>query len=235
VLASLIWDLPRIEHEYKKTRIMKTAALAGSIEGKLFINLLAAAMESRLRYRLFPPVHILEGAGILPGQIVLEIGCGTGYFTLPAARLIGGGGFLVAIDVLSESIELVTHKVETAGLKNVRMLIRDALDTGLDGESFDRALLFGVIPSPMLPLTRLLPEMHRLLNAEGSLAVWPPIPGWLPQSILQSGLFTFTSKRNGVHNFRQCQSKAGKHKKDNMEDRAPHLCSPRAAFHRDRD
>lgn len=80
----------------------------------------------------------------------------------------------------------------------------DALDTGLDAESFDTVLLFGVIPAPMLPLNRLLPEMHRLLKVEGNLAVWPPIPGWLPRSILQSGLFAFTSKENDVHNFRRC-------------------------------
>jgi demethylmenaquinone methyltransferase/2-methoxy-6-polyprenyl-1,4-benzoquinol methylase len=183
---------------------MDTKTIAESTIGKLFIKVLAAGMESRFRYRFFGPMNILRGADILPGQIVLEVGCGTGYFTLPAARLIGGQGCLVAMDVLSESVELVSRKVQTANLNNVRVIKGDALDTGLDAESFHAVLLFGVIPAPMLPLTQLLPEMHRILKAKGSLAVWPPIPGWLPQSILQSSLFTFTSKRNGVHNFRRC-------------------------------
>jgi ubiquinone/menaquinone biosynthesis C-methylase UbiE len=183
---------------------MNTETIAESALGKFYIKLLAAGMESRFRYRFFGPVNILKGADIQPGQIVLEVGCGTGYFTLPAARLIGEQGCLVAMDVLSESVELVSKKVQKAGLKNVRMVKGDALDTGLDAESFNVVLLFGVIPAPMLPLNRLLPEMHRLLKANGSLAVWPPIPGWLPQAIHRSGLFTFTSKRNGVHNFRPC-------------------------------
>jgi demethylmenaquinone methyltransferase/2-methoxy-6-polyprenyl-1,4-benzoquinol methylase len=183
---------------------MNIETIRESIIGKLFIKLLAAGMESRFRYRFFGPMDILEGADILPGQSVLEVGCGTGYFTLPAARLIGEQGSLVAIDILAESVGLVSEKVKTADLKNVRVLKSDALDTGLDAESFHTVLLFGVIPAPVLPLARLLPEMHRVLKAEGSLAVWPPIPGWLPQSILQSRLFTFTSKRNGVHNFRRC-------------------------------
>jgi ubiquinone/menaquinone biosynthesis C-methylase UbiE len=183
---------------------MDTETIAKSTIGKLYIKVLAAGMESRFRYRFFGPLNILNGADILPGQIVLEVGCGTGYFTLPAARLIGEQGCLVAMDVLSDSVELVSKKVQMADLKNVRVIKRDVLDTGLDAESFHVVLLFGVIPAPMLPLSRLLPEMHRLLKANGSLAVWPPIPGWLPQSILQSGLFTFTSKRNGVHNFRRC-------------------------------
>jgi ubiquinone/menaquinone biosynthesis C-methylase UbiE len=183
---------------------MNTETIAKSTIGKLYIKVLAAGMESRFRYRFFGPMKILRGTDIVPGQIVLEVGCGTGYFTLPAARLIGEQGCLVAMDVLSDSVELVSRKVQSANLKNVRVVKGDALDSGLDAESFHTVLLFGVIPAPMLPLSRLLPEMHRVLKANGSLAVWPPIPGWLPKSILQSGLFAFTGKRNGVYNFRRC-------------------------------
>jgi ubiquinone/menaquinone biosynthesis C-methylase UbiE len=183
---------------------MDTETIAKSSIGKLYIKVLAAGMESRFRYRFFGPMSILSGADIQLGQTVLEVGCGTGYFTLPAARLIGEQGCLVAMDVLPDSVELVSRKVQVANLKNVRVVKGDALDTGLDAESFHTVLLFGVIPAPMLPLKQLLPEMHRVLKANGSLAVWPPIPGWLPRAILQSGLFTFASKRNGVHNFRRC-------------------------------
>ncbi len=183
---------------------MHMETIADSTVGKLYIKVLAAGMESRFRYRFFSPMKILSGANIRPGQIVLEVGCGTGYFTLPAARSIGEQGCLVALDVLSESVELVSTKVQAADLKNVRVVKGDGLDTHLDAENFDTVLLFGVIPSPMLPLPQLLPEMRRILKGAGNLAVWPPIPGWLPQSIIQSGLFTLTSKRNGVHNFRRC-------------------------------
>jgi len=182
---------------------MNTETLAKSALGGWFVRVLAAGMESRFRYRFFGPLKILQGADILPGQAVLEVGCGTGYFTLPAARLIGEGGSLVAMDMASDSVELVSRKVREANLKNVRVIKADALSTGLDPKSFDAVLLFGVIPAPMLPLSRLLPEMHRLLKAEGKLAVWPPVPGWLPGAILQSRLFTFVGKRNGVHNFSQ--------------------------------
>ena len=161
-------------------------------------------MESRLRYRFFGPEHILKGAGLLPGQKVLEVGCGTGYFTVPAARLLGGEGSLVAMDVLSASVEAVGRKVQAAGLKNVRVIQADALDTGLDAAGFDAVLLFGVIPAPMLPMSQLLSELHRVLKPGGALAVWPPVPGWLPGAIQQTGLFTLSSRQNGVHNFRCC-------------------------------
>ena len=89
-----------------------------------------------------------------------------------------------------EIYQRVSKKVQAADLKNVRVVKRDALDTGLTAASMDTALLFGVIPFPSLPLNRLLPEMHRVLKPEGTLAVWLfPVSGWIPKSILQSGLF----------------------------------------------
>jgi demethylmenaquinone methyltransferase/2-methoxy-6-polyprenyl-1,4-benzoquinol methylase len=146
-------------------------------------------------------MQILQGADIHPGQTVLEVGSGTGYFTVTAAQLIGDQGCLVAMDVLPVSIEAVSKKVQTANLKNVRVVKGDAMNTMLDAASMDAVLLFGVIPAPMLPLNRLLPEMHRILKPGGTMAVWPPI--WIRQSILRSGLFTYACKRNGVFNFRR--------------------------------
>jgi demethylmenaquinone methyltransferase/2-methoxy-6-polyprenyl-1,4-benzoquinol methylase len=166
-------------------------------------------MESRLRHWLLDPVKTLRGADLQPGQTVLEVGCGTGFFTIPAAQLIGDQGCLIAMDVLSGYIEQVLKKTQAAHLKNVRVVKRDALDTGLDAESIDKVLLFGVVPFPSLPLNRLLPEMHRVLKPEGSLAAWLfPVSGWVPKSILRSGLFSYISKRNGVYNYRRLQDKA---------------------------
>ena len=151
------------------------------------------------------PVKTLQGAGIQPGQSVLEVGCGTGFFTIPAAKIIGEEGCLVAMDALSDFIKKVSKKVQSADLKNVRVVKRDALNTGLDAATIDIALLFGVLPWPALPLNRLLPEMHRVLKPEGRLAVWLfPVSGWVPKSIHRSGLFTYINKQNGVYNYRRC-------------------------------
>ena len=174
-----------------------------------FLNLLfkpaGMMMGSRLRRWFMNPMKTLQGADIQPGQTVLEVGCGTGFFTIPAAKLIGDQGCLVAMDALSDYTNRVSKKVQAAGLENVRVVKRDALDAGLDAASIDKVLLFGVIPFPFLPLNRLLPEMHRVIKPEGSLAVWLfPVSGWVPKWILQSGLFTFVSRRNGVYNYRRC-------------------------------
>jgi len=145
----------------------------------------------------------LAGAGLQTGQSVLEVGSGTGFFTIPAARQIGERGRLVAMEPLLTYAEHLTEKVRAAGLHNVDVVRRDALDTGLDAASMDRVLLFGVVPAVTLPLKRLLPEMHRVLKPDGTLAVWLfPFPGWVPGSIRRSRLFVDQRRRKGVYTYR---------------------------------
>ena len=186
---------------------MKTEDLGNSKILNMFFKPAGAMMGSKLRQWLADPVKTLRGADIKPGQTVLEVGCGTGFFTIPAAQLLGDQGRLIALDASAGFLEVVSKKVRLADLKNVQIERRDALNTGLDAASIDVALLFGVIPFPLLPLNRLLPEMHRVLKPEGSLAVWlfpPLVHNWVPRSILRSGLFTYLNKENGVYNYKRC-------------------------------
>jgi ubiquinone/menaquinone biosynthesis C-methylase UbiE len=180
---------------------MNTEALAKSPIGQFFIRLLASIMESRLRYKFFGPTKILQGAGIRPGMKVLEIGCGTGFFTVPAARMLGEQGSLIAMDMLSQSVETVAKKVQAAGINNVQVIKGDALDTKLEPESVDEIIIFGVIPAPMLPMDTLLLEMHRILRPGGVMAVWPP--SWVHQSIVRSGRFRYVDKQNNVSNYQR--------------------------------
>jgi len=185
---------------------MNAEALGNSRILNLLFKPAGALMGSRFRRWLLGPIKTLRGADVQPGQTVLEVGCGTGFFTVPAARLIGDQGCLVAMDVSSGFIERVSKEVQAADLRNVRVVKRDALDTGLDTASIDKVLLFGVIPFPLLPLNRLLPEMHRILKPEGTLVMWlfpPVVHFWVPRSILRSGLFTYMNRQNGVYNYKR--------------------------------
>jgi ubiquinone/menaquinone biosynthesis C-methylase UbiE len=180
---------------------MNTEAFAKTRIGKVFIGVMAAVMESRLRYKFFGPTKILQGAGIRPGMKVLEVGCGTGFFTITAARMLGEQGSLIAMDMLPISVETVTKKVQAAGLRNAQVIQGDALDTKLENEGLDEVIIFGVIPAPMLPMEKLLVEMHRILRPGGVMAVWPP--SWVHQSIVQSGWFKYMGRQNSVSNYQR--------------------------------
>jgi SAM-dependent methyltransferase len=183
---------------------METRASFGDSRiAHLLFRLIAPVMESPLRRRFLDPVETLKAAGIQSGQEVVEVGCGTGFFTIPAAELVGREGHVYAIDPHPLAIEQVASKVRDAGLTNVRLIRTDATEAGLTSGSIDLALLFGVIPSPTLPLDQLLPEMFRVLRSEGALAVWTALPWWSPAPLTSGGLFVYVGKRNGVHSFRK--------------------------------
>jgi ubiquinone/menaquinone biosynthesis C-methylase UbiE len=184
----------------------KTGSLMDSRTAHFLFQLMARVMDSPLRYRFFNPVTDLKGAGIRPGQEILEIGCGTGFFTIPAAELVGDEGRVYALDPHPLAIEQVTRKIQDAGLTNVNLIRGDATEAGLVSGSIDLVLLFGVIPSPVIPLDRLLPEIHRLLRSGGALAVWTAFPWWSPAPLTRSGLFFRIAEVSGVHNFRRATS-----------------------------
>jgi len=183
---------------------METEALGRSKLLNWLFKPAGLLMGSRARRWVMPPERTLRGADLRPGQVVLEVGCGTGFFTLPAARMLGSSGRLIAIDALSGFVDVVEEKIRSEGLAHVRAEQRDALKTELGDECIDLALLFGVLPWPALPLNRLLPEMHRVLKPDGRIAVWMfPVTGWVPAAIARSGLFSSVGKQNGVFNFRK--------------------------------
>lgn len=66
--------------------------------------------------RLFQdPVRILDGL-VRPGQHVLDLGCGMGYFALGAAQLVGDGGMVHAVDLQGKSLDVLMRRAARAGL-----------------------------------------------------------------------------------------------------------------------
>ncbi len=183
---------------------MDTLKLGNSPLINMLVKLPGMNMESRLRRLLHDPEKLLHAGGVAPGQTVLEVGCGTGYFTIPACKMVGESGHIIAIDPVAGYVRRVRKKAQHSGLANVDVLRRDALDTELENESIDVALLYGVLPFPTLPLERLLPEMHRVLKPEGLLAVWLfPMSFGVPEAISQSNFFSDMRHENGVYRFRR--------------------------------
>lgn len=168
-------------------------------------------MGSRLRKWLMDPVKTLGIANVRPGQTILEVGCGTGFFTIPAAQIVGEEGRIIALDASSDYLKTVAKKVRKAELTNIEIIQRDALDTGLKSESVDLVLLFGVIPFPLLPLDKLLPEMYRVLKPDACMSVWlfPPfVHNWIPGVIVRSNLFEQIDHRSNVYNYVRCETMA---------------------------
>ena len=185
---------------------MKTEDLGNSKLLNLIFKPAGILMGSKLRKWLMDPVKTLQMADVQPAQKILEVGCGTGFFTIPAAKMIGEKGSLIAMDASSGYLKVVAKKIRKANLNNVSIVQRDALDTGLETASIDKVLLFGVIPFPLLPLDKLLPEMHRVLKPDATMAVWlfpPLVHSWVPKAILQSNLFDHITRQKSLYNYKR--------------------------------
>ena len=115
------------------------------------------------------PYKVLKAAGLKPGQKVLEVGCGPGFFTLPAARIVGDEGTIYAIDTNPFAIERVKKKIAREKRQNIQPILGNASDTGLPNQSVDLAFFFG-LPHIQGGLGNVLTEMRRILRPEGTIA-----------------------------------------------------------------
>ncbi len=115
------------------------------------------------------PQRLLKAAGLKPGQKVMEVGCGPGFFTIPAAKIVGEGGFVYAVDVHPLAIERVKEKIVREGIKNVGPILANASDTGLPDRSIDLAFLFG-LRYIAGGLENVIAETHRILKPGGVLS-----------------------------------------------------------------
>jgi ubiquinone/menaquinone biosynthesis C-methylase UbiE len=75
------------------------------------------------------PDAVMRAAGIKPGITFIEIGCGQGYFLLPAARLIGETGTVYGIDSNEDAVEQLEKKAAAEGLNNVQLTAGEAETT----------------------------------------------------------------------------------------------------------
>lgn len=146
---------------------------------------------------------LLEGSGIKPGQTVLEIGCGSGFFTVYAAKILGEEGKLYSTDIHDIAIEQTQKKIDELSLKNVIVKKDDAMKSNFEDEMFDLVLLYGVVPAPVISMKDISIEIHRLLKPGGIYAIWTMVPFWTPNSALKYAAFEKLDKVNGVFKLRR--------------------------------
>jgi len=153
-------------------------------------------------YGLFVnPFEKLSAADLRQGQRVLEVGCGPGYFTIPAAEIVGPEGHVDALDINPAAVEHVRRKAQRLGAKNVDVMLADAGATSLPGSSVDVAFLFGVIHA-FPNLNVVLKEMYRVLKPNGKLSIQSHrSEKQLTDAVASNGLFKFEKKNHGVTVF----------------------------------
>ncbi len=105
---------------------------------------LGYSFDNPLRRVVHDPARILDGL-VEPGHTVVDIGCGSGFFTLAMARIVGDEGRVIALDVQRQMLDRTRRRAERRGLARrveFHMAGRDRL--GLT-QTVDFALAFWMV------------------------------------------------------------------------------------------
>ncbi len=132
----------------------------------------ARSLDLGIRRLVHNPARILKPF-IQPGMSVLDFGCGPGFFTIDAARLVGPSGKVFAADLQQGMLDIVIKKISSMGLDKVVTPHRcEANRIGLT-EKVDLVLVFYALHE-VPDREAILLEMKSLLKPSGSILVVEP-------------------------------------------------------------
>jgi ubiquinone/menaquinone biosynthesis C-methylase UbiE len=103
--------------------------------------------------------RLLKELHVQAGQVICDMGCGNGFYTLKLARLTGKNGRVYAVDIQQEMLNLLQQRAKTAKLDNITPLLGTDTDPRLRENSLDLILLVDVYhefsqPSAMMKAIR---------------------------------------------------------------------------------
>ncbi|HMP58548.1 MAG TPA: class I SAM-dependent methyltransferase [Gemmatales bacterium] len=90
------------------------------------------------------PTKLLRALKLKEGDHVADIGAGTGYFTMPMARLVGATGRVYAVEIQQEMLNIVKRRANSLGLKNVVPIMGKINDPRLPADKIDLILMVDV-------------------------------------------------------------------------------------------
>jgi ubiquinone/menaquinone biosynthesis C-methylase UbiE len=115
--------------------------------------------EQRLQIK-----RVMEILGIAPGKSVADIGAGSGWFTVRAARRVGEGGMVYAVDINPEAIRYVDERARKEKLQNIKTILGKGDNPLLPPASVDAVLLLKTYHEVAQPVA-LLQNLRKALRA----------------------------------------------------------------------
>jgi ubiquinone/menaquinone biosynthesis C-methylase UbiE len=116
------------------------------------------------------PSRAIRALQIKPGQVIADIGAGSGYYSVLLAKAVGAEGRVFATDIQSEMLAILRRKLETQSIRNVELILGAETDTRLPDGSVDLALMVDVYHELAQPQA-FLQSVKRALKPGGRLVL----------------------------------------------------------------
>jgi len=120
---------------------------------------------------------VLRSIGIKKGQNVLDFGCGSGNYTILAAKIVEETGKVYALDKDEEQLNRLRQKTKSIGLENIEIIkTSGALKIPLGDRTFDAILFYDILHKYYFSLSEIeeiLKEAYRILRPNGIISVYP--------------------------------------------------------------
>ncbi len=114
--------------------------------------------------------RVMDILGITAGKTVADIGAGSGWFTVRAARRVGEGGVVYAVDINPESIRYIDDRARKEKLRNVKTILGKADDPLLPAGAVDAVLLLKTYHEVAKPVA-LLRNLRASLRPEARVGI----------------------------------------------------------------
>lgn len=127
-------------------------------------------LDTEWRRQNLPPLPTLEKLGLSPADTVADIGCGVGYFTVPAAQFIAGINKVYALDTSAEMLTETLRRANEAGVQNIEAVLTDEYNLKLQDALVTFALMVNVLHE-IEDKSKFIREINRILTLNGKIAV----------------------------------------------------------------
>ncbi len=127
-------------------------------------------LTSAERHAELPPLASLSAAGVVGGMTVIDLGCGPGFFAIPAAGIVGPGGHVYGVDVQAGMIEHLRTEIDRRQIPNISVLLSTESRVDLPDETADIVFIAVVLHEVDDPVA-FLSEAGRLVKRDGAIAI----------------------------------------------------------------
>lgn len=114
--------------------------------------------------------RVMDILGITSGKAVADIGAGSGWFTIRAAKRVGAAGLVYAVDINSEAVDYVANRARKEHLQNVKTILSQPDNPHLPANSVDAVVLLKTYHEVAQPVT-LLQNLRAGLRAGAKVGV----------------------------------------------------------------